>query len=219
MIMDVQKLMTQRKSARHYLDKSVSRADIEDLIRCAGAAPSAINLQPWEYVVTYGQEKDRLIRRLKKVDAMKNVSCGPGTSTPLPEKISNRSRGALNVMKPQIDKLNIPFNQFVEEGSCSFYGAPVAIIVLMDKIFPKLRYLDVGLSVSYLLLAAEAKGLSTCPIGLITEYGDDIKDVLNIPQKKEVLLTIALGYADETAPENDFKTDREPLNEILTWYE
>ncbi|MBU0464287.1 MAG: nitroreductase [Proteobacteria bacterium] len=217
--MDVQKLMKQRKSARHYLDKSVSRADIEDLIRCAGSAPSAINLQPWEYVVTYGQEKDRLIRRLKKVHAMKNVSCGPGTSTPLPEKISNRSRGALTVMKPQIEKLNIPFNQFVEDGSCSFYGAPVAIIVLMDKIFPKLRYLDVGLSVSYLFLAAEAKGLSTCPIGLITEYGDDIKDVLNIPQEKEVLLAIALGYADETAPENDFRTDREPLNEILTWYE
>ncbi|MBW1894837.1 MAG: nitroreductase family protein, partial [Deltaproteobacteria bacterium] len=80
-------------------------------------------------------------------------------------------------------------------------------------------YLDVGLSVSYLLLAAEAKGLSTCPIGLITEYGDDIKDVLNIPEEKEVLLAISLGYEDETAPENNFRTDREPLNEILTWYE
>lgn len=217
--MDVFEIMKQRKSIRKYLDKPVPRADIEDLIRCAGSAPSAINLQPWEYVVTYGEEKDRLIRRLKKVHAMKNVSCGPGTSTPLPEKIADRSRRALKAMEPQIAKLNVPFNQFIEEGSCSFYGAPVVIIVLMDKVFPKLRYLDVGLSVSYLLLAAEAKGLSTCPIGLITEYGDDIKDVLNIPEEKEVLLAISLGYEDETAPENDFKTDREPLNEILTWYE
>ena len=217
--MDVFEIMKQRKSVRKYLDKPVSRADVEDLIMCAGSAPSAINLQPWEYVVTYGEEKDRLIRRLKKVHAMKNVSCGPGTSTPLPEKIADRSRRALKVMEPQIAKLDVPFNQFIEEGSCSFYGAPVVIIVLMDKVFPKLRYLDVGLSVSYLLLAAEAKGLSTCPIGLITEYGDDIKDVLNIPEEKEVLLAISLGYEDETAPENDFKTDREPLNEILTWYE
>ncbi|MBW1847986.1 MAG: nitroreductase [Deltaproteobacteria bacterium] len=217
--MDVFEIMKQRKSIRKYLDKPVPRADIEDLIRCAGSPPSAINLQPWEYVVTYGEEKDRLIRRLNKVHAMKNVSCGPGTSTPLPEKIADRSRRALKVMEPQIAKLNVPFNQFIEEGSCSFYGAPVVIIVLMDKVFPKLRYLDVGLSVSYLLLAAEAKGLSTCPIGLITEYGDDIKDVLNIPEEKEVLLAISLGYEDETAPENDFKTDREPLNEILTWYE
>lgn len=217
--MEVQQLMKQRKSARNYLEKPVLRADIEDVIRCAGMAPSAINLQPWEYVVTYGEEKDRLIRRLKKVHAMKNVSCGPGTSEPLPEKFSNRSRKALKVMNPQIEKLNIPFNQFIEEGSCSFYGAPVAILVVMDKIFPKLRYLDVGLSVSYLLLAAEQKGLSTCPIGLITEYGNDIKDVLNISDEKEVLLAISLGYADENAPENNFKPDREPLSEILTWYE
>jgi len=217
--MEVFEIMKQRRSIRKYLDKPVSRADIEDLIRYAGSAPSAINLQPWEYVVTYGEEKDRLIRRLKKVHAMKNVSCGPGTSTPLPKKIADRSRRALKVMEPQIAKLNVPFNQFIEEGSCSFYGAPVVIIVLMDKIFPNLRYLDVGLSASYLFLAAEAKGLSTCPVGLITEYGDDIKDVLNIPEEKEVLLAICLGYKDETAPENDFKTDREPLNEILTWYE
>lgn len=211
--------MKQRKSARNYLEKPVLRADIEHVIRCAGMAPSAINLQPWEYVVTYGEEKDRLIRRLKKVHAVKNVTCGPGTSEPLPEKFSNRSRKALNMMTPQIEKLNIPFNQFIEEGSCSFYGAPVVIIVVMDKIFPKLRYLDVGLSVSYLLLAAEQKGLSTCPIGLITEYGGEIKDVLNISAEKEVLLAISLGYADENASENNFKPEREPLSEILTWYE
>jgi len=217
--MEIQQLMKQRKSARNYLEKPVLRADIEEVIMCAGMASSAINLQPWEYVVTYGEEKDRLIRRLKKIHAMKNVTCGPGTSEPLPDKFSNRSRKALKVMKPQVEKLNIPFNQFIEEGSCSFYGAPVAIIVVMDKIFPKLRYLDVGLSVSYLLLAAEQKGLSTCPIGLITEYGNDIKDVLNISEKKEVLLAISLGYADENAPENNFKPAREPLSEILTWYE
>ena len=217
--MDITELMNKRRSARHYLDKPVSRADIEDLIRCAGQAPSAINLQPWEYVVVYGEEKDRLVRRLKKVHAAKKTTCGPGTSAPLPEKIADRSRKASKAMKPDIDRLKTPFNQFIEEGSCSFYGAPVGIIVLMDTLFPKIRYLDVGLSVSYLLLAAEAKGLSTCPIGLVTEYGNEIRDLLNIPQEKEVLLTIALGYEDESALETSFKPEREPVKEILTWFE
>ena len=217
--MDITELMNKRKSARHYLDKPVSRADIEDLIRFAGQAPSAINLQPWEYVVVYGEEKDRLARRLKKVHTAKKVACGPGTSEPLPEKFFIRSKKASKAMKPDIDRLKIPFNQFVEEGSCSFYGAPVGIIVLMDKLFPKIRYLDVGLSVSWLLLAAEAKGLATCPIGLVTEYGDEIRDLLNIPKEKEVLLTIALGYEDSSAPETNFKPEREPVNEILTWFE
>ncbi len=217
--MDIIDLMNKRRSARHYSDKPVSRADIEDLIRCAGQAPSAINLQPWEYVVVHGEEKDRLVRRLKKVHAAKKTTCGPGTTEPLPEKFADRSRKASKAMKPDIDRLNIPFNQFIEEGSCSFYGAPVAIIVLMDRLFPKIRYLDVGLSVSYLFLAAGAKGLSTCPIGLVTDYGEDIKDSLNIPPEKEVLLTIALGYEDESALETSFKPEREPVNEILTWFE
>lgn len=217
--MDVQQMMKQRKSARHYLDKPVLRADIEAVIQCAGAAPSAINLQPWEYVVTHGEEKDRLIRRLKKTHAIKQVICGPGTAKPLPDHIAARSRDAKALMKTQIDKLDIPFNEFIEQGSCSFYGAPVVIIVLIDRLFPKLRYLDVGLSVSWLMLAAEEKGLSTCPIGLVTDYADQIRDCLNIDQEKEVLLALCLGYADDTAAENDIKIAREPLSSILTWYE
>ncbi len=217
--MNLQKLMNQRKSARKFLKNPVSRTDIECLLKSAGAAPSALNLQPWEYVVAHGDKKDQLVDCLKKVHAIKNVSCRPGTSEPLPKNIANRGRKALYVLKPLVEKSNIPFKQFIEEGSCSLYGAPVVIIVLIDKIFPKLRYLDVGLSISYLLLAAEEKGLSTCPITFITEYGEDIKKVMNISDKKEVVMAIALGHADKTAPENEYKSDRVPLNEILTWFE
>lgn len=217
--MNLIQMMDQRKSARRYLKKPVTRSDIEYIVGCASQAPSAINLQPWEYVVTYGQEKDRLVKRLLKTHAAKKVSCGPGTDKPLPPEFARRSREAVKAMKPKVAQVDPDFNHFIEHGSCSFYGAPVAIIVCMDAIFPNIRYLDVGLSVSYLLLAAQEKGLATCPIGLITEYGREIKDILNIDDGKEVLLGIALGYADETAPENDMKPEREVLDRILTWYE
>jgi nitroreductase len=211
--------MKERKSARVFQDKPVTRAQIDEIFECAGLAPSAINLQPWEYVVTYGDEKDRLIARLKKVHNEQNVTCGPGTSNPLPERFAKRSRAASTDLKPHIDAMGMEIAQFIDEGSCAFYGAPIAIIVTMDKLFPKVRYLDVGLSVSYLLLAAHNMGLSTCPIGLITAYGDDIANVLNISEEKEILLCIALGYADETSPINSIRTEREGLDEIRTWYE
>lgn len=217
--MNIFSAMKQRRSVRAYLKTPVARADIEEVFHYAGLAPSAINLQPWEYIVTYGQEKDRLIRRLIKVHAERKVSCGPGTSTRLPEKFSRRSRAASQIMEPRIDELGLSFNQFIEEGSCSFYGAPVAILVTIDTLFPKIRYLDLGLSISYLLLAAEAKGLGTCPIGLITAYAADIADALSIPENKEIVLGIALGYADEASPLNHFKTERVDQNEILYWYE
>jgi len=217
--MDVFSAMDQRKSVRSYLDKPVSRSDIEEIISYAGMAPSAINLQPWEFIITYGEEKKRLEKRLHKVHSERKISCGPGTSKPLPEKYAVRSRKALQRMQPQITQTGMDFNQFIETGSCSFYGAPIAIIVAMDHIFPNIRYVDVGLAVSYFLLAAHAKGLSTCPIGLITAYGEDIADVLNISKNKEILLGIALGYADPSSAVNDFKTEREEIDEIRTWYE
>jgi len=217
--MDIFTAMQQRRSARAYLDKPVARAEIEEIFNYAGRAPSAINLQPWEYVVVYGQEKDRLVRRLLKVHAERQVPCGPGTSTRPPEIFTRRSRAASDLMEPRVAETGQTLNRFVEEGSCSFYGAPTAIIVTIDRLFPKTRYLDLGLSVSYLLLAAEAKGLGTCPIGLITAYAADIADVLSIPENKEIVLGIALGYADESSPVNKFKTGRADQTEILYWYE
>jgi len=217
--MDIFTAMQQRRSARAYMDKPVARAEIEEIFKYAGRAPSAINLQPWEYVVVYGQEKDRLVRRLLKVHAERQVPCGPGTSTRPPEIFTRRSRAASDLMEPRVAETDQTLNRFVEEGSCSFYGAPIAIIVTIDRLFPKNRYLDLGLSLSYLLLAAEAKGLGTCPIGLITAYASDIAGILGIPENKEIVLGIALGYADESSPVNKFKIGRADQSEILSWYE
>ena len=217
--MDVFSAMQQRRSARAYLDRPVARADIEEIFKYAGRAPSAINMQPWEYVVVYGQEKDRLVQRLLKAHAERQIPCGPGTASRPPEIFTRRSREASDQMEPGVVETGQTLNRFVEEGSCSFYGAPIAIIVTIDRLFPKLRYLDLGLSISYLLLAAEAKGLATCPIGLITAYGSEIADILSIPENKEIVLGIALGYADASSPLNNFKTTRADQPEILFWYE
>jgi nitroreductase len=211
--------MEDRRSVRAFLDKPISRAQVEEILDCARLAPSAINLQPWEFVVVYGEEKERLIRRLMKAHAEQKVSCGAGTTAPLPERFVKRSRIVLQGLKPYLATQGMEFNRFIEEGSCSFYGAPVVIIVTMDSMFPSRRYLDVGLAVSYLLLAAHAKGVATCPVGLITAYADDIRDVLDIQEEKEVLLAIALGFRDDASPLNSLKTTREPLDVIRRWYE
>ena len=108
--MDLFSAMENRQSARAYLDQPVSRADIEDILQHAAMAPSAINVQPWEYVIVYGEEKDRLVRRLQKVHSERRISCGPGTANPLPEKFKNRSRKASQAMRPGVSELGLEFN-------------------------------------------------------------------------------------------------------------
>ncbi|MDP3282914.1 MAG: nitroreductase family protein, partial [Desulfobacterales bacterium] len=160
--MDIIRAMQQRKSTRAYLAREVSRRDIEEILSFAALAPSAINLQPWEFIVIYGEEKERLVRRLLRARLERQVKCGPGTGKPLPERISRRAKEAMAVMEPHISAAGLTFDRFIEEGSCSFYGAPVAIIVVIDKLFTAIRFLYVGLAVSFLVLAALAKGLVSC---------------------------------------------------------
>jgi len=83
--MDLLKGIEERRSTRAFLERPVEREKIETLINYATQAPSAINLQPWELTVVSGEEKKRLSRLLVKRMKERNISCGPGAKSPLPE--------------------------------------------------------------------------------------------------------------------------------------
>lgn len=66
-------------------------------------------------------------------------------------------------------------------------------------------------------LAAHASGLATCPIGLICDYAEEIKDLLNIPENKRIIIGVALGYADKENPMSQFRSSRADLRELVRW--
>ena len=215
--MELSKTIKERKSARAFKPGPVSRELIEEVLALTLCAPSAINLQPWEFIIVMGEEKERLSRRLVKLYREKQISCSPGNVKPLPAAFGKRGAQSFELMNPYIEKMGMEFNTFVNEGSCNFYGAPVAVIICLDNAFSKARLVDIGIVLGYFLLAAEDKGLSTCPIGLINAYEDDIKEILNIPDNKEVVIGVALGYGDPESPINEFKSPRDSLESFVKW--
>ncbi len=216
--MELIEVIKERKSTRAFTSDPVPREMIEDILQLATRAPSAINLQPWELTVVDGEEKERLCRRLLKAYGERRVSCSPRTTTPLPPEVDRRRRKLFRDMNPYVDQLGVSFEDFINEGSFNFYGAPTAIIISMDRALPKTRLVCIGSALGYLVLAAHAHGLGTCPIGIITAFEDEIKDQLNIPEGKEVILGVALGYPDWGNPINQFKSSREnPIN-ITRWF-
>jgi len=216
--MDLLQAIQERRSTRAYLDKPVERETLEKLISYASQAPSAINIQPWELVVVSGEERKRLSRVLVKRMRERNISCGPGAKRPLPEHFVERQRGLLQSMLPNLPQ-GTPFQNFINEGSCNFYGAPTAIIVVIDKVFSSARLTDIGIIVGYLVLAAHAMGLATCPIGLITAFDEDIREQLNLSEDKEVVIGIAVGYKDPSSGVNRARSERAPLSEWVKWRE
>ncbi len=115
--------------------------------------------------------------------------------------------------------MKVKSDQFTNEGSCNFYGAPVAILLCLDDSFPKARMVDIGIALGYFVLTAHELGLGTCPIGLITAYEDEIKDLLNIQENKNVVIGVALGYPDWDIAINRFKSPRDDLEKFVRWIE
>ena len=216
--MDLLRGIKERRSTRAFLERPVEREKIEALIHYATRAPSAINLQPWELIVVSGEEKKRLSRVLVKRMKERNISCGPGAKSPLPEYFIKRQRGLLDTILPNLPE-QTPFQDFINEGSCNFYGAPTAIIITLDQVFSNARFTDIGVLVGYLVLAAHALELGTCPIGLITAFDDDIKEALSIRDEKQVVIGVALGYGDPNSPINRSRSERVPIGDVVKWRE
>jgi nitroreductase len=215
--MDALQAIRERRSARAFQPVPIARETVEEILRLTVNAPSANNLQPWEFVVVMDEEKDRLSRRLLKAYKEKQISCGSGAVKPLPKAIRQRGVRTLEAMKTYVEKTGSTVDSFVNEGSCNFYGAPAAIIICIDDCFSARQMVDVGAAVGYLVLAAQASGLATCPIGLITDYADEIKELLNIPENKRVVIGVALGYADRENPMGQFRSSRADLSELVRW--
>ena len=215
--MDVFKAIQDRRSARAFKPDSVPKEKIEEVLKLTINAPSSNNLQPWEFVVVMDEEKDRLSHKLTRAYQEKRLSCGSGAVKPLPDAIRQRGIKTLESMKVYADKIGVSIDDFVNEGSCNFYGAPVAIILCLDDCFSSRQMVDVGAAVGYLVLAAHASGLATCPVGLIVDYADEIKDLLNIPESKKVVIGIALGYPDQENPMSQFQSSRADINELVRW--
>jgi len=217
--MDIEKAIDDRRSIRAFKPDPISREIIEKILHLVIKAPSAINLQPWEFIVVMDEEKDRLSRKLIKSYKEKQISCSPGNVKPLADTFSKRGLASVELMTPSLAKMGQEFNRFINEGSCNFYGAPAAVVLCLDNAFSKARLVDVGIAVGYFVLIAQSLGLGTCTIGLINAYEEEIKEVLNIPENKDVVIGIALGYPDLESPANEFKTPRDTIDSFVKWFD
>ncbi len=98
--MDLLKAMNERKSVRAFKADPIPKEMIEEILRLTIHAPSAINLQPWEFIIVTGEEKERLSKRLIKAYREKQIGCSPGNIKPLPKTYGKRGAKTLDLMNP-----------------------------------------------------------------------------------------------------------------------
>ena len=79
------KTIHQRKSVRHFTNKEVTKEQLEAIVRAGMAAPTAINSQPWQFLVVTDKDlKDKYAEGNGQADMIKScqaliVVCGDMT--------------------------------------------------------------------------------------------------------------------------------------------
>ena len=92
----------------------------------------------------------------------------------------------------------------------------MALVVSIDASFGPGGYMDLGMALYGLQLAAAAHGLGSCAIGALASYPQTVRRVLGLEQQQHIVCGLALGWADEAAPVNQTQTTRAPLAE---WFQ
>ncbi|MBU1451017.1 MAG: nitroreductase family protein [Proteobacteria bacterium] len=215
--MQISEAIQSRRSCRVFMDQPVPQETLERLMSLTCRAPSAINLQPWQFTVVRGAEVARLGKKLTRAYSERGISCGPDNTQPLPEVYMERQKELGRLMAPLMEKAGVDRN-FINTGSLVFYGAPAVVVATLDGAFPPERAIDAGFALGWLLLAAADLGLATCPIGLVCSYADIIKDFLNIDSTRRVVLTVAVGFADPDSPLNRMRSPRASMEQVVRWY-
>ena len=220
--MDAIECIRTRMSIRKFKPEPVSKELLLDVINIAKWSPSYKNSQPWQAVILSGHKKESLSRML--IELLEN---GTELSPDLPAPTSWPAAEAARIdhlFKKRAEATGVDLSdpeivKKTKKANFSFYGAPHAIYLFQDASLSAWSLFDLGLFAQSLMLAARANGLGTVPQAFATDYAQDVKKFLSIPETKRLVLGLSIGYPDMESPINKFRTDRAETDEIVKWIE
>lgn len=212
----------QRKSIRAFCPEPVPRPVIERILAAAARAPSGTNIQPWRVRVVSGAARARLV---DAVMAFRTANPGvekwayPYYPAKWKEPYLGRRRkvgwdlyGLLGIKRSDGDLIAAQHNR-----NFTFFDAPVGLIFSIDSELERGSWLDYGMFIQSLLLAAEAEGLGTCPQACWVGHADIVARTLGFAADEQLVCAVALGYPDRDATVNQLTTERAALEEFVTF--
>ena len=216
----VEQAIKARKSVRGFLPKAVELEIIEDILSVAAFAPSGSNTQPWKVHVVTGEARDRLATTLvnahnSKAPQNREYDYYPAEwRSPYTERRRAAGWGLYSLLGIEKGDRDASFRQHAR--NFEFFDAPTVLIFTIDNDMGKGSWLDYGMFLQNIMIAAVAHGLATCPQAALANFPQLIRDELNIPLSETVICGIAIGYEDPDNPANAFRTSRVTQKEFTT---
>jgi len=207
-----------RRSVRAFLPTPVAREVVEDILRVAARAPSGTNIQPWKVRVLTGAALKRLTDALMAVhNDPVQLAAQQDEYAYYPKQwvapyIDRRRKigwdlyGLLGIGKTEKERMHAQHGR-----NYVFFDAPVGLIFTIDRILEQGSWLDYGMFLQNIMIAARGRGLDTCPQAAFTPFHRVIAKELALPEGEMLVCGMALGHADPAAIANTLVTEREPV--------
>ncbi len=210
--------ITSRRSIRGFLPTPVPREEIEAILAVASRAPSGTNTQPWKVHVLTGEARSRLSTAILAIHADPAESAKHAEEWDyyprewVPPYVDRRRKvgwdlyGLLGIGKADRARMHAQHGR-----NYAFFDAPVGLVFTIDRIMRQGSFLDYGMFLENVMIAARARGLDTCPQAAFMQYHRVIAEHLALAKDEMVVCGMSLGYADMDRPENALETTREPV--------
>ena len=217
--------ITSRRAIRAFLPTPVAKETIVEILRVATRAPSGTNTQPWKVHVLTGAAKEKLSAAIKaayddpaeRAAHREEYDYYP-TEWRSPyidrrRKIGWDLYGLLGIAKTDRARMHAQHGR-----NYAFFDAPVGLIFTIDRVMKQGSWLDYGMFLQNVMLAARARGLDTCPQAAFTQVHRIIAQQLGLGADEMVVCGMSLGFADPAAIENTLVTERDPVEAFARFH-
>jgi nitroreductase len=218
--------ITSRRSIRAFLPTPVPRQVVEDILQVAARAPSGTNTQPWRVSVLTGTAKESLSAKLRAAyddpaeRARHTEEYAYYPTEWVPPYIDRRRKvgwdlyGLLGIAKT--DKAGMHAQH---RRNYDFFGAPVGLMFTIDRVMRQGSWLDFGMFLQSVMIAARGRGLDTCPQAAFTQFHRIVTEHVGAAASEQLVCGMSLGHADPQAIENTLVTERESVPRFTRFIE
>ena len=218
--------ITSRRSLRAFLPTPVPRADIEAILAVAARSPSGTNTQPWKVHVLTGSAKDALSRDIEAAfdDPAQRATHTEAyayypTEWRSPYIDRRRKVGWDLYSLLGIAKTDKAAMHAQHARNYRFFDAPVGLMFTIDRVMQQGSWLDYGMFLQSVMVAARARGLDTCPQAAFTQFHRIIAQHLKLADDEMLVCGMSLGHADPDAVANQLVTERAPVAAFTLFHE
>ncbi len=220
--MKIQEAILSRRSIRSFLEKDIPIKTIKEILKIAARAPSGTNIQPWKVNVLSGGFLTKFKKKVKleflengenhSVDRLHYMEKFREPYLKRRRKVGWDLYNILDIQKGDFIKTkNFHAKNF------DFFDAPIGLIFSIEKDLGWMSWLDYGMFMQNICLTARSYGLHTCSQAAWGMMHKKVEQLLEIDANSIVHCGMALGYENLENKINDLKTNREGLEEFVTY--